>query len=256
MWNTFLIIIAVGALLLACNQAPAPTATQGPTPTNPVSGYSMSQIVRWEAALADQGFQIPGVTVYGLDERAGRIKINMAPRRGAREKFEDQLSTLDVPRDAFAVNVGCSAASQRGGYLTEVVDEAFRGAVAFSVETASRVSYGETLALKLTLRNLGDEILHFYRGGRPSHDFVVSSSGDTEVWHWLCAKFIALPLGRETLEPGESLELSGEWEQVDNRGNPVPAGEYLVRGVLFLEPPERLVTAPLRVEVLPAPDTR
>ena len=256
MWNTFLIIIAVGALLLACNQAPAPTATQGPTPAKPVPGYSMSQIVRWKAALGVRVFQVPGVTGYGLDEGAGRIKINMAPRRGAREKLEDLLSTLDVPRDAFAVNVGCSAASHRGGYLTEVVDEAFRGAVAFSVETASQVSYGETLPLKLTLRNQGNETLHFYRGGRPSHDFVVSSSGDTEVWHWLCAKFIALPLDRETLEPGESLELSGEWEQVDNRGNPVPAGEYLVRSVLFLEPPERLVTAPLRVEVLPGPDTR
>lgn len=112
------------------------------------------------------------------------------------------------------------------------------------------------MPLRLLLRNTGDEAITFYRGGRPSHDFVVSASGGDEVWHWLCARFLQLPLGQETLEPGELLELHGEWEQVDNRGNPVPSGEYLIRGVLFMRPPEKLVTSAHRVEVLPVEESR
>ena len=70
------------------------------------------------------------------------------------------------------------------------------------------------------------------------------------------AKFRLLTLVKEVLGPGEVLELSGEWEQVDNRGNPVPAGDYLVRGVLFMEPPEQLVTSDHRLEVLAATDQK
>ena len=52
------------------------------------------------------------------------------------------------------------------------------------------------------------------------------------------------------LEPGEELEFVGEWEQVDNRGEPVPPGTYLVRAVLNLESPEKLVTEVQKVEVV------
>ena len=46
------------------------------------------------------------------------------------------------------------------------------------------------------------------------------------------------------------MELTGEWEQVDNRGEPVPPGTYLVRGVWNMEQPEILVTPPHELEIL------
>ena len=46
------------------------------------------------------------------------------------------------------------------------------------------------------------------------------------------------------------MEFVGEWEQVDNRGEPVPPGTYLVRAVLNLESPEKLVTEVQKVEVV------
>ena len=256
MWKTLFVAVTLGVVLLSCTQPPPPTATPGPTPTKPASDYSIAQLDRWQNAHGDGLFRIPGVTGIGLDERAHRITIYMAPRRGTREELEAALSTLDVPRDAFDINVGCVGASQWGGYLTEVVDVSFRDSISFSVEAASQVSYGETLELKLVLLNTRDETMSFYRGGRPSHDFVVSASDGTEVWHWLCAKVRQLPLDEETLEPGKSLELSGEWEQVDNQGNPVPAGEYVVRGVLLMEHPQKLVTSAHKVEVLPDVEPR
>ena len=72
--------------------------------------------------------------------------------------------------------------------------------------------------MKLKLRNTSDEPVQFFTGGRPPHDFVVTTSDGEEVWNWQCAKIILLPLDRKILEPGEELEFTGEWEQVDNRG--------------------------------------
>ena len=46
------------------------------------------------------------------------------------------------------------------------------------------------------------------------------------------------------------MELVGEWEQIDNRGEPVPPGVYLVRGVLNLDHPEKLVTEAQEMEVV------
>ena len=65
----------------------------------------------------------------------------------------------------------------------------------------------------------------------------------------MCAKLTLTVLDSDTLEPGEELEFIGEWEQVDNRGEPVPPGTYLVRGVLDMEPPEKLVAPPHELEV-------
>ena len=57
------------------------------------------------------------------------------------------------------------------------------------------------------------------------------------------------PLDGNNLKPGEALEFVGEWEQVDNRGEPVPPGTYFINGVLDIEPPERLVTLPHKLRV-------
>ena len=114
-----------------------------------------------------------------------------------------------------------------------------------------QASYGETVQIKLTLRNVSDEPVSFYLGGGPGHDFVVTTPDGEEVWHSMCAKISNAALFSETLEPGEELEFIGEWEQVDNRGEPVPPGLYFVRGVLNMEPPQKLVTPDHELKVLP-----
>ena len=71
----------------------------------------------------------------------------------------------------------------------------------------------------------------------------------------MCGKIINSVRDGKTLEPGEKLELVGEWEQVDNRGEPVPPGTYVVRGVLTLgqtdlgPPDEVLVTETHELQV-------
>ena len=92
-------------------------------------------------------------------------------------------------------------------------------------------------------------------GGRPPYDFEVSTPDGEQVWNWKCGKIINQPGDGKTLEPGEELEFVGEWEQVDNRGEPVPPGVYLVRGGLNLGPPNAgppgvVITTAQKVEVL------
>ena len=87
----------------------------------------------------------------------------------------------------------------------------------------SQAPYGETVSLKL--RNISDEPVQFFTGGRPPHDFVVTMADGAEIWNWRCAKFILLPWDRNTLEPGESWSLwvNGSRSTTgENRYRPVP----------------------------------
>lgn len=63
-------------------------------------------------------------------------------------------------------------------------------------------------------------------------------------------KIIVMPLNVASLQPGEEMEFVGEWEQVNNRGEPVPPGTYFIRGALNMEPPDRLLTPPRKLQVL------
>ncbi len=100
------------------------------------------------------------------------------------------------------------------------------------------------------MRNDSDDPVSFYLGGRLPYDFVASTHDGEQVWHWKCAKITLLLLDSQTLEPGEELEFVGEWEQVDNRGEPIPPGTYLVRSVLNLDSPEKPVPEAHELEVV------
>ena len=209
--------------------------------------YSMDHLAAWYKSVMNVAWQVPGISWSDLDERKNRIEIGMYPRRGGREEIEAALARVDVPRGAIVIEIGCG---QRALDLGEPPDEVFLSAVDYSLEVVPQAAYGETVGLKLSLRNVSDEPVRFYLGGRPPYDFVVSTAEGEQVWRWKCAKFTLQPLDSETLAPGEELEFIGEWEQVDNRGEAVPPRAYLVRGVLDLDWPEKLVTEARGLEVL------
>ena len=213
--------------------------------------YSMAHLNAWYRALRDVVWQVPGIAGTDLDERINRIEIEMLPRRGGREEMEAAIATVDVPRDAIVIDVGCEGVSEWPPGPQEKPADVFLDSIEYSVDTVTEASYGKTIRMKLTLRNDSDEPVSFYTGGRPPHDFVVTTPDGEQVWHWKCAKIILLPQDGQILRPGEALEFTGEWEQVNNRGEPIPPGAYLVRGVLDLEFPERLVTPAHELEVLP-----
>ena len=210
-------------------------------PKPPTADLRVAELKAWYRALGEAG-PVRGVSMSGVDERNHRIEINILPLRGARDQLEAAIARANVPREAVVIDVGCSTGALWSLDMGRDPSEEFLDAIDYSLEAASKAPYGDTVLLKLTLRNTSDEPVRFFTGGRPPHDFVITTADGEEVWHWKCAKIILLPLDRKTLQPGEELEFTGEWEQVDNRGEPVPAGDYLIRGVLKMESPERLVT--------------
>ena len=201
--------------------------------------YSVDHPAAWYQSAQDVARQVPGISWNGLDEGKNRSETGMYPRRGGREEMEAALARLDIPRVTIVIEIGWG---QRALDPGEPPGEVFLSAIGYSLEVAPPAPYGEAVGLKLSLRNVSDEPVSFYLGGRPPFDFVVSPAEGEQVRHWKCAKITLLPLDSETLAPGEELELIGEGEQVDNRGEAVPPGAYLVRGVLDLDWPKKLVT--------------
>ena len=151
--------------------------------------YSMAHLARWYRALNNVIGQVPGIVFTDLDEGKNRIEIVMQPRRGAREEMEAAIALVDVPRGAVVIDVGCGGISPWPLDDENPPNEAFLRAVDYSLEVEDQVSYGETVQMKLKLRNVSDESIKFYLGGGPPHDFVVSTPDGKQVWHWMCAKF-------------------------------------------------------------------
>ena len=212
--------------------------------------YRTAHLEAWYSALIDVVWQDPAVFSTALDETSNRIEIGMGVRRGGREEMEAAIAAVNVPRGAVRIEVGCDGISEWPIRQQQPLDETFVSVIDHSLEIVDQAPYGETVRMALRLRNTSEAPVSFSLGGRPPHDFVVSTPDGEQVWHWKCGQIILQPLDSKTLEPGEQLEFAGKWEQVDNRGDPVAPGTYLVRAVLNMRHPERLVTLPLEIEVL------
>ena len=211
---------------------------------------SVAQLMAWHRAVTEEAAgQVRGITSTGVDERNRRIEFGLVPLRGAREQLEAAIARAQVPREVIEIEVGC-----QGGALSRIEfgtapSEELRLAINHSLEVVSQADYGETVSMKLTLKNNSDAPVQFYTGGS-AHDFVISTPGDHEIWHWRCGKEFPAIMRQINLEPGEELVLVGEWEQMNNWGEPVPAGTYLIRGMLVMEPAGILATPPQELEVL------
>ena len=235
--------------------APAVSRAKNPTQTLGEAKYSAADLAAWYESLKEVIWDVPGIWSTNLSERKNRIEIGMRPLRGGRDALETFLASLEVPREAILVEVGCEGIGQWPRDPGDSPDEQFLHAVELSLELVSQVAYGETAHMKLTLRNVTDEPLRLVLGDVPAYDFVVTKSDGDGVWHWKCGRITQQALDSRTLGPGEELELIGDWQQVDNRGEPVPPGIYQVRGVLNFGPPNSgppgaVVTAAHELEVL------
>ena len=121
-----------------------------------------------------------------------------------------------------------------------------------SLEVVPQAAYGETVMMKHTLRNVSDERVQLALGGSVPDDFIVTTPNCEYVWNWSYGLAEFSGIFFTTLEPGAVREFTGEWEQVDNRGEPVPPGTYLVHGLLDVVFTDRdFVTEALELKVLP-----
>ena len=225
-----------------------PTVTASPRSTE--EEPSVAQLRAWLRAVEEEAAgRVRGIIWTDVDELNRRIAIGLVPLRGDREQLEAAISRAKVPREAFEIEVGC-----QGGALSRIEfgaapSEELRRAIDHTLEVVAQADYGETVSMKLTIKNSSDQPAQFYTGGT-GHDFVVATVYEQEVWHWRCERTFPAVLVEIKLEPGEELALVGEWEQMSNWGEPVPAGTYLIRGMLIMEPAGILATPPQELMVL------
>ena len=220
------------------------------SPGSTEEGPSVAQLKAWRHAVKEEAAgRVRGITWTDVDERNRRIEFGLIPLRGDREQLEAAIARAKVPRETIDIEVGC-----QGGALSRIEfgiapSEELRRAIDYALEVVFQADYGETVSMKLTLKNSSNQPVQFYTDGT-GHDFVVATVYDQEVWHWRCGKTFPAVLVEISLEPGEELVLAGEWEQMDNWGEPVPAGTYLIRGMLIMEPAGILATPPQELKVL------
>ena len=96
--------------------------------------------------------------------------------RGVRERFEAALGTLDMPRQAIEIEVGCKRVIQWPDEVGEASEDSFLRSFDYSLDVVSQVPYGETVRMKLTLQNVSNEQVKVALGGKPAYDFVVTTS--------------------------------------------------------------------------------
>ena len=113
-----------------------------------------------------------------------------------------------------------------------VINRHLSGDIIHSLEIPPQVPYGDTVIMKQTIRNIGDEAVSFDLPG-PYINFVVETSDGQYVWDWSSGKAYFSDISFKNLEPSDEWVFIAEWEQVDKRGEPVPPGTYLVRGYLL-----------------------
>lgn len=123
-----------------------------------------------------------------------------------------------------------------------VIDRLEMQLLKMQLEIPAKAQVGESIPLKLKVKNTGWYPVELTLGGRPPYNFIVSNEHGSEIWSWTSENPMLLIIDVKTFPPREELEFATEWQQVDSWGNTIPPGTYLVKGVLNLEPPEILET--------------
>lgn len=142
------------------------------------------------------------------------------------------------------------AASQRP--RNEPVSPSPPAALRLEIVVPPEVGSGERVPIVLRARNTGEVPLELYLRGRTiAFDIVVARDDGAVVWQRLRSQTIPAILRVETLAPGQSLELSADWDQRTNDGKAAPSGRYAVQGILPTDAPEPLKTAPAALRITP-----
>ena len=86
-------------------------------------------------------------------------------------------------------------------------------------------------------------------GREPTADFVVFDAQDRVVWSRLRGRTMLGALRLYPLAAGKRLSFKHRWDQRSDAGKPVPAGVYLIRGVLLTDAPGGLASPAFRLRL-------
>ena len=112
---------------------------------------------------------------------------------------------------------------------------------------AAEFPVGTPVEMTLRITNPTDETVRAITAYPGGYDFAVHAQG-REIWRWSHDKVFAAMVGQLVLAPGEVREFTQTWDQKDNEGRAVPAGQYV--GIGFLATLPRLRTEPVAFQIV------
>jgi hypothetical protein len=110
-------------------------------------------------------------------------------------------------------------------------------------------SLGIPIPLRFEVVNIGSVPIQLTFSTSRNFDLLVKSDGAL-IWGLSFGKHYLQVITELTLEPGQSRTFAASWAQVDNAGNPVPAGAYEIVALLpATTASEPLESAPLVIQI-------
>jgi copper amine oxidase-like protein/intracellular proteinase inhibitor BsuPI len=122
-------------------------------------------------------------------------------------------------------------------------------ALTFSMVIPSAfVRYGETVPVRLVLRNIGSRQIKLpLRSHQPFEVRVLK--GETVIWNWARATTSAPEPLSLTLEPGREVTFQTNWRLVNNKGRRVPPGVYTIQAFVTAAPLRQWLNSEQEIEV-------
>ena len=90
--------------------------------------------------------------------------------------------------------------------------------------------------LTMVVSNQADKLLPFRFGSSQTYDFIIADDSGKEVWRWSSGNFFTQVVRSDSIRGGGQWRFEAMWDRKDNNGNPVPAGQYRLTGVLMCSP--------------------
>ena len=106
------------------------------------------------------------------------------------------------------------------------------------------------MPLLFTVFNPDQASVTLYLMGRaPTADFLVTDSGGGAVWNLRHGETLMTSLQVYPLAARKGLSFRQIWDQRSNSGKRVPAGNYLIRGLLLTDRPGGMKSAAAKVRI-------
>ena len=90
---------------------------------------------------------------------------------------------------------------------------------------------GDLVPITMRVENLNNSSMTFRFNSTKQHDLHVEDGG-RRVWRWSTDRAFGRALTSFTLKPGESRTWSEDWDQTNDGGQTLAAGDYELVGVL------------------------
>ncbi|MFA4886346.1 MAG: BsuPI-related putative proteinase inhibitor [Desulfotomaculaceae bacterium] len=174
-----------------------------------------------------------GDTMFQIAQRFGTTVERIARANNiSNSNLISVGQVLTIPEDGETggnVNTG-GTGTQTGGRENEVSRRA--DGLLYTIYTNKRsYAVGENVTITLVKTNQSNRSITLRYNTAQRFDFVARrASTQEEIWRWSCGRFFAQRVADITLRPGQSQVFRVTWDQRNNQGRQIAAGNITIQG--------------------------